>query len=134
MKVQYKGWGEVTPQAVHRFVALQQALTEEKMQELAAEWEKVQTENMPLRVVQDGKLQSVPIDYYDSIIEEELAKTPEEFAEASLIGSTVARISVSDSFVALRIEEWIRRKRFTVFKEEIPGSRSYRRWLKKEMK
>lgn len=130
-KVHYRGWGEVGAERVHRFVTLQNPLTEDEMMELAAEWECIQSENTPLRIVQNGKLQSAPIDYYDSVLREELAKQPQEFAEACLIGTAVEKIAVSDSFMALRIEEWIQAGKLKIIKEETPGSRSYRRWLKK---
>lgn len=130
--VHYRGWGEVGVEKLHRFLPLQQQLSNEDLHALAAEWKSAQKQNMPLRVVEQGKLQSVPADYYDAVIWQELDKQPEEFPEAHLIGAVVGRLAVSDNFVALRLEELIEQGKLQITKEETPGSRSYRRWLKKE--
>lgn len=74
---------------------------------LADRWRSLQQENAPLRAVMDGKLCSVPPDFYDAAI---LEKAPAgEFMTAQLIGKVLAecRLGIGDQLIYRRIEQLI---------------------------
>ena len=60
--------GEVSPDLLAYFYQRRRLLTETEQAILLTEWKRMQEENTPLRAMVDGKLQSVPADYYDDII------------------------------------------------------------------
>jgi hypothetical protein len=53
---------------------------------IASHWAELQKENAPLRAVINGRLQSVPENFYDDFILREIALEKNEFHEANLIG------------------------------------------------
>ena len=58
-----------------------------------------------------GRLLSVPEEFYDFLIRREIERQPEEFQQAEVVGRVLGayRVGVSDGWVALRMEEMIRR-------------------------
>lgn len=104
-----KSWGEVSPAEWHKYIGGQTEIPPEIIVYNAQLWRQLQTENAPLRAVVNGRLCSVPEDFYDSFIRRELAGMENEFSEAQLIGRIIGRyqLGVSDAWLALRIEEMI---------------------------
>lgn len=77
-------WGAVSN--VDFAVAIDYAkfLTTKDRETLCAEWERLQEENGELRVFQNGRIETVPIDFFDAYILGCLEKMPEgEFCEAT---------------------------------------------------
>lgn len=76
-------------------------------------------ENAPLRAIINGKLTSVPEDFYDFIIMNNLPDN--NFIMAKLIGKLLGeyRLCVSDSWYALRIEKMIEEKNWLLLKIRI---------------
>ena len=126
-------WGEVEPllwgrldQELHR-EAPTDFLTEE-----AQLWQTLCKENGELRILENGRLKSVPADYYDSRIQAEIDRQPPEFIEAQVIGSLIGQgLLMPDTWIANRIELLIQEGQLAIAKEEAPGVPSYRRTLRK---
>lgn len=103
------------------------------MHALSFRWDQLKQENAPLRAVVNRQLVSVSEDFYDSFIFRELNSQEDEFMEAYLIGKVLGNYSlgISDSFLALRIEKFIKDgilQPITKAKSEDP---SYHRMLRK---
>lgn len=95
-------------------------------------WHRLQQENAGLRIAENGTVKSVSEDYYDAMIQAEIDRQPEEFHEAKVIGNLIgAQLRMPDVWIACRIERLIESGQLLVTWEEEPGTRSYRRKLKK---
>lgn len=134
--VMYSGWGEVAPHQWGNLARLGQKLPANYMYALSFRWDQLKQENAPLRAVVNRQLVSVPEDFYDSFIFRELNKQEDEFMEAYLIGKVLGNYSlgIGDSFLALRIEKFIKDgilQPITKAKSEDP---SYHRMLRKANK
>lgn len=126
-------WGDVEPE---KWGLLDQKLRREApadfLQKQAALWHRLQEENTDLRIVENGTVKSVPGDYFDDLIWAEIDRQPDEFYEAQLIGELIGtQLRMPDGWIASRIETMIASGRLCITWEENPGSRSYRRRLKK---
>lgn len=106
----YTGWGEVSPGKWGEFLHLAELARPALLRACAWRWRELQRENAPLRVCLNGTLQSVPETFYDGFILRELEELPQEFLEASLVGSVLGKyqLGVGDSWLALRIEAFCR--------------------------
>ena len=100
---------------------------------LAGEWALLRGENGPLRAVVNGRLLSVPEDFYDGFVLEALRAQPEVFREAQAIGKLLGslRPGVSDGFAAKRIEALVRRGLLKEVEGPRPGRPAYDRVLQK---
>ena len=132
----YSGWEEVAPHQWGNLARLGQKLPANYMYALSFRWDQLKQENAPLRAVVNRQLVSVPEDFYDSFIFRELNKQQDEFMEAYLIGKVLGNYSlgIGDSFLALRIEKFIKDgilQPITKAKSEDP---SYHRMLRKASK
>ena len=80
------------------------------MHGLSLRWQQLKKENAPLRAVVNRRLVSVPETFYDSFILQELDAEEDEFMEARVIGKVLGKYSlgISDSLVAIRIEQFIK--------------------------
>ena len=73
---------------------------------MLTEWRRMQKQNTPLRAMVDGKVQSVPADFYDETI---LSCVPEDESQAALtVGRSIIALDktgnrVSDMLVFSRI-------------------------------
>lgn len=127
------GWGEVSPGEWHKFLPLEQPMSLAFRRSVTAHWRSLQEENAPLRAVLNGRLVSVPEDLYDSFIRRELAKVPDEFHEAQVIGNVLGRfqLGISDGLVANRIDAMIKNGELEVAAPAADGAPSYWRVLRK---
>jgi hypothetical protein len=81
-------------------------------------WKALKAENAPLRAVVNGKLISVPEDFYDHLI---IKHIPEgEFVMARLIGTVLGKYSlgVSDGWYALRVKKMIADRKLEIVRAE----------------
>ena len=63
----------------------------------------------------NGRLTSVPTDFYDSILRQEIRGLEAEFDAAFLIGRTICRLpALGDAIIALRVQEMIDRGELAV--------------------
>lgn len=108
-------------------------LTREQISAGAAKWRALQSENAPLRANVRGKLQSVSEDFYDGWLERAIDAQEECFQEARLIGTILGqyRLGISDGWLALRLERWIREGRLEAVTAAPEGYPQYHRILKK---
>ena len=108
--VTYSGWGEVAPHQWGHLALLGQKLPADYMHGLSLRWQQLKKENAPLRAVVNRSLVSVPESFYDSFILQELDAEEDEFMEARVIGKVLGKYSlgISDSLVAIRIEQFIK--------------------------
>ena len=130
----YTGWADVEYTDLGRFQSLERPLADSERQTFAALWRALQAENGPLRTVIGGKLSTVGEDHYDWIIQRELVRQPEEFHEGRLIGRILDKyhLGVSDSLLALRIEEFIARDELVPITESEEDRPIYHRYLRRE--
>lgn len=131
--VRKSGWSEVAPGEWHRYVSLQKPVLPTFIQSCTSRWKELQIENSPLRAVLNGQLVSVSEKIYDDFILREIAAEAEEFHEARVIGSVLGKyqLGISDSWVALRIEEMIRAGKLEVVSSAAKDMPTYHRVLKK---
>lgn len=129
----YCGWGEVLPEDFHSFLTLAKKVSPSFVRYASMEWRRLQEEQMPLRAVINGRVQSVPEYFYDSFLEQELMGMETEFSEAALIGMVMGRyqLGIGDLWIARRVEAMIEAGRLCPVTEPAPGELLYRRRLRK---
>lgn len=131
--VRYDGWGEVEP---WHWAALADPtpLPAPALNALAQEWTLLQAKNAPLRAVVNGRLVSVPEDFYDCFVLEVLRGQPDQFREAEAIGRLLGalRPGVSDGFAAKRIEAMVQKGLLEEVEGPHPGRPVYDRVLRKK--
>lgn len=127
------GWGEVAPGEFGRYLPLQKAAPEILCRRCAAKWKELQAENAPLRATVNGRLTGVPEDFYDHLIRREIDAEQPVFQEARLIGNVLGKyqLGVSDFWIALRIEEMLRKGQLQAVTEAGPDEPVYWRKLQK---
>ncbi|MGI6182318.1 MAG: DUF3658 domain-containing protein, partial [Agathobaculum sp.] len=90
--VQYSGIGEIEPRAAAYFYQRRRRLTETEQAQLLADWKCLREENAPLRAMVDGRVRSVPADFYDETI---LSCAPEQTQSAAqTVGHAMGKISL----------------------------------------
>ena len=130
---EHTGWGDVDPYELGRFLRLERPLTEPERRCFADQWRELQKENGPLRAVVNGRLVTVDADFYDSLLLGELEQEPERFHQGRLIGRILGKyaLGISDSLLALRMEELISRGILIPVTSPGEGCPVYHRYLKK---
>lgn len=93
---------------------LEKQLTQIEKRIVSDHWQKLMVENAPLRANINGKLTSVPENFYDFIIANNLPDN--DFTMAVFIGKLLGeyRLAISDSWYALRIEKMIEENKLIV--------------------
>lgn len=113
----YQSWNEVCAEEFAGFLPDEKKLSKEEIRMRAQNWTDLQEENTPLRAVINGKVLSVPEDFYDFLIWQELKN--KKLKEARLIGNILlnTQIAISDSWYARRIEQHIRDGKIKIVKD-----------------
>ncbi len=99
--------GEVAPNLMPYFYQHRRQLTATEQAQLLSDWKCLQEQNTPLRAMVNGKVQSVPAEFYDEAILSRFKETEEE--ACMIIGRSIAHIDqkmgnrVGDMFVFSRI-------------------------------
>ena len=116
--VEYSHWGEVDAGKFYQFLPFEQQLSKIEKRITSDYWHVLMNENAPLRAILSGKLISVPEDFYDFIIINNLPDN--DFIMARLIGKLLGEYSlgVSDSWYALRIEKMIEENKLIVVEDK----------------
>lgn len=116
--IEYSHWGEVEPNKFHEFLHLESQLSGTEKRFLSSCWYELMKENAPLRAIINGKLISVPEDFYDFIIIRNLPDN--DFLMARFIGKLLGKyhLGISDSWYAFRIEKMIEENKLIVVKNE----------------
>ena len=103
----YVDWSSLHPSEFHRFLYLEREISLEEKWTQSDLWQKLKRENAALRALGKGQLVSVPEDFYDPIIIENIPEG--EFVMARLMGNILSKypLGVSDGWYALRIKKMI---------------------------
>lgn len=131
--IRKNSWAEVAPQEWQSHISLQKIAPPSYIKSCAYHWQELQTENAPLRAMLNGQLVSKSENLYDDFILREIKAEDEEFREAKIVGRVLGkyRLGITDSWVALRIEEMIHAGKLEVVHENDKDMPIYHRVLKK---
>lgn len=131
--IQRNSWGEVEPNQWAGYLPLAQEAPPAFPAALAMRWQALRQEKMPLRAVVNGRLQSVPEDFYDVFILREIAAQPVEFQQAVVIGRVLGQyqLGISDAWIALRMEHMLDRGILTAITSPPKDGPVYYRILRK---
>ncbi|OBR92242.1 MULTISPECIES: DUF1835 domain-containing protein [Clostridium] len=100
--------GEIIPENIEKYAAAKRKLDSNEYRELLDRWELLKKDNSILRVIKDGKLESVDENYFDIDI---LKYTPKEFRNLiRTIGDVLGKSEekISDEYIFWRIKELIK--------------------------
>lgn len=128
--IEYSHWGEVEAGKFYQFLPLEKQLTKIEKRVVSDHWNELTVENAPLRAVLNGKLTSVPENFYDFIITKNLPDN--NFIMARFIGKLLGEYSlgISDSWYAFRIDKMIEENKLIVI-ENKDASHPYGKVLRK---
>lgn len=133
VRVEYNGWGDVLPENFARLSKAAQRCSPMRLLAESALWGDLMQENAPLRAQINGKLHSVPEDFYDFLIERAIDRQGgAAFLQAKVIGEVLGRDrpGVGDGFLALRMEKMIERGTLCVVTEAPSDAPGYHRMLR----
>lgn len=113
----YQSWGDVSAEEFAGFLPYEKILSQEEVRMYAGLWSDLVEDNSPLRAVINGKVISVPEDFYDFLIWKCLKNVP--IKEARLIGDILghSQLGVGDWWYARRIEYYISQGRISVIQD-----------------
>ena len=129
----HTGWGEVDPDEWHRYANLQKEVSPVFVSAAASKWRQLQEENAVLRAVINGRLFSVPEDFYDYFIRSEIENQNDEFQEGQLIGRILGKyqLGISDGWLAMRIEKMIENGKLQIITNAPSDCPAYHRVIRK---
>jgi hypothetical protein len=101
------GTGQLNPAQFLLLLPSEQRVEQAERQGIAVEWQRLKAENAPLRAVVNGRVASVPADFYDYVLRRVLSPTPCQ--AAVVIGRALAEGpgGVSDWWYAGRLRQMI---------------------------
>lgn len=131
--VSYNGWGEVEPYNLGKYASFGKKAPVNLIKIMSNRWKSLSDENLPLRATVNGRLLSVPENFYDHFILNEISLAPEEFNEAFVIGRILGKypIGLSDAFIFMRMETFIQKGMLTPITSPQSGDPAYHRMLRK---
>lgn len=123
-------WAELSPGQFYRFLPLEREVSNIEKRLQSSLWNDLKAENAPLRALVNGKLISVPEDFYDHIINKNIPDR--EFAMAHLIGTILGKypLGVGDGWYALRIKKMIAENKLEIVADK-DASHPYGKILRK---
>jgi hypothetical protein len=106
--IEYSNWGEVSEEEFSQFLIYEKKLKVSEIRLYGDQWVELVRANSPLRAEINGKLVSVPEDFYDFLIRRRLSVKPVK--EARIIGDILGfyPIGIGDWWYAFRIEHMIK--------------------------
>lgn len=126
------GWGEVGPGEWGRLAAAAYTPSPARQRFFANCWRQLRWKNAPLRAVVNGQLMGVPADFYDGFIRWAIAAADREFHQGQLIGRVLGyQLGIGDAWVALRMEEMLRRGLLEAVTQAPPDRPAYHRILRR---
>lgn len=128
--ISYSDWAEIEPNKFNKFLYLEKHISPLEKQIYSSHWYNLMNENALLRAVVNGELISVPENFYDHIIIDNIPD--EDFIMASLIGTVLGKhkLGLNDCWVALRIERMIEEQKLIIIGDK-GKSYSYGKILRK---
>jgi hypothetical protein len=123
-------WAEVSAGQIYKYLPLEREVHTIEKGMLSRLWHDLKAENAPLRALVNGKLISVPDDFYDHIIVKNIPDG--EFVMARLIGTVLGTyaLGVGDGWYASRIKKMIADNKLEIV-EDKDASRPYGKVLRK---
>lgn len=105
--ISYSNWGEVSAEEFAGFLPCEKVLTREEVRMYAMRWSELTEDNSPLRTVINGKVISVPENFYDFLLWKKITRKP--IKEARIIGDILGcyQLGVGDWWYAKRIDYYI---------------------------
>lgn len=126
------GWGEVSPGEWGRLVTAARTPSPAQRRFFANCWRELRRKNASLRAVVNGQLMGVPVNFYDGFIGQEIAAAEREFHQGQLIGRVLGyQLGIGDAWVALRMEEMLRRGLLEAVTQAPPDRPAYHRILRR---
>lgn len=112
--VTYSDWGQIEPGKFYQFLPLERQLSQSEKRMFSNRWIDLIRENALLRAVVNGKLISVPEDFYDYIITKNIPD--DDFLMARFIGKIMGNydLGVSDRWYVFRIEKMIEENKLII--------------------
>lgn len=112
--VSYRSWAEVEPGKFYQFLPFEKQLTQMEKKMYSDYWQKLVEENTPLRAMINGQIVSVPEDFYDFIIENNLPE--DDFIMGRLIGKLLEKynLGIGDTWYALRMNKMIEANKLVI--------------------
>lgn len=107
--IRWNSWGEMEPWMWGRLAQTGRQLPANVLRGLAGTWQDLQKENAPLRAVVNGRLMSVPEDWYDPFLRREIAARPAEFSAAQVVGTVLGKyqLGIGDGELTCRLEAMV---------------------------
>ena len=104
----YRGWSEVSPETFGLLAREERSLSAAELGMYSQRWRQLQRENAPLRAFVNGRLVSVPEDFYDGLILQSLSREP--ITVGALIGRVLVDSldGVGDWLIARRIRSFLK--------------------------
>lgn len=129
-------WGEVPPHQWGHLARQGQTWKSELIRYLSEQWQQRKRENAPLRAVINGSLISAPDTLYDPLIRQVIEEQEPVFRQAAVIGRVLVRSHgcMGDAWIAMRMEEMIRRGELSAVTIPASGDPTYHRLLRKRTK
>ena len=125
--------GELHPNEYGRLAQDARPLPADQAAALAVQWQELKKQNAPLRAVLNGLLVSAAEDLYDPYLRWTLDEMSDTFQEAILIGRTLGQfpLGYGDTWLAMRVEQWIADGKLTALTKADADSPAYHRMLQK---
>lgn len=126
----YTTWQEIVPENLNKFLSFERELSNIEKEIEADLWKDLKEENAPLRAIVNGRLISVPENFYDHLIIKNISD--KEFTVGHLIGGILTKyqLGVTDVWYALRIKKMVEKDKLSIVSYENP-SHHYGTVLKK---
>lgn len=128
--ISYSHWGEVEPGKFYKFLPLEKQLSPLEKRMFSNHWCDLMVENSLIRALVNGKLISVPDNFYDHMITRNIPD--DNFIMANLIGKILGKypLGISDSLIALRIDTMVAEGKLAMIDDKDP-SHPYGKILRK---
>ena len=124
-------WGDLRAEDFFSFTAFEKELSSFEIEYFASVWDKLRAENSRLRALVNGRLISVPEDFYDGLMRNEIPDGA--FMMSHLIEKIMTNhpLGVGDGWIATRIQKMIENGELNIVQND---EDKYRQVLKKAEK
>ncbi len=131
--VSYLGWGQVAPEEYCGYLPYTKKQDENFIKAISLMWKNIKAENGELRRVYNGRVMTVPEDYYDCFILKELEKLPDSFKGGQLVGGVLGnwQVAVSDSLIWSRVMKMIEKGQLEIIQKADKDHPGYRCTIRK---
>lgn len=114
------GTGNLKPELIWRMMPFEQPVPPEERRLRASRWQRLAEENFPLRAMINGRLCSVPADFYDSVLHRVIPPSPCRVAAVIGRALTDGPGGVSDWWYANRLRSMIASSEVTLIAHKKP--------------